>query len=333
MKKQNIKELLYKFAPIALFILNALSIILFLCGFVSIFYEKINVITIFEHFGNISGHTSYSNGEYLSLFIASILFVVFFIIMVIFLVRGFKSLQYALLTRVLDYKLEYVIKLRNDYVYTLLFSAIYVGFVSFLSVSKITFGGVLVFVLGLLALTALKFFLAISEDDADMSEVIKDTAKQLLLNVVFFATCAFLLIPSFEMVIQGYRHVAFLLPSEKAFSAFYVDALVCDIFVGVVAVLLYVATLVIFFISNRNTLKDGPAYRAKTKGSFIVYILTTIFIVFITVLNILACSSSLKFTSAQIFEQIRVTLLPCCLLSIVGLIIYALDFKKIKDEE
>ena len=333
MNKQSIKELTYKFAPIALFALNALTVLLFLTGFASIFYEKVNVITIFGHFANISGHNQYSNGEFLSLFLASILFVALFIVMVAFIVRGVKSLKYALLTRVLDFKREYVIKLRNDYVYTLLFAAIYVGFVSFLSASKISFIAIALFAIGLLVLTAVKFLLAYTEDDAKLEDVIQASAKQLLLNVVFFATCAFLLIPAFEMMIQGYRHVAFLLPSEKSFSAFYIDALICNIFVGVVAVLLYVGTLAIFFVSNRNTVFDGPIYRTKTKASFIVYILMTVFIVFVTALNVLVCTSTLKLTGAQLFEEIRVTLIPCVLLSIVGLINYALDFKKIKDEE
>ena len=333
MNRQSIKENLYKYAPIAVFALNALTVLLFLFCFASIFYEKINVITIFQHFGNISYHNRHSNGEFLSLFIASAFFVVIFIILVALLIKSINTLRYALLTRVLDFKLEYVIKIRNNYVYTLLFSAIYVAIVCFLSAAKVSFLAVLVFVIGLLVLTALKFFLALTEEDYPLEDIIKETAKQLLLNVVFFASCAFLLIPAFEMIIQGYRHVAFLLPSEKAFSAFYTDSLICNVFVGVVAVLVYAANLSMFFLSNRNTLREGPVYRSKTKSSFVVFIVTTVLLTLVTLFNVLVGISSLKLTFSQLLNLIRTTLIPCLLLSVVGLITYALDFKKIKDEE
>ena len=333
MNKQVVKEKLYKFAPITLCALNALTVLLFLFGFVSIFFEKINAITIFSHFANIGKVAPHAGAEYLSLFIASLLFVGLLVTMIVFLVRSVINLKYCLLTSVLDFKLEYVLKLRNIYVYSLFFCAIYVGFVSFLSASSISFLAVLVFVIGLLVLTELKFFLGYTEEEVVLSDLIKETAKQLLLNVVFFALCAFLLVPAFEMMIQGYRHISFLLPSQKAFSAFYTDSLIGGMLTGITCVAVYALSLTIFFISNRNNVYEGPLYRLKTKSSFIVFIVATVLLALTTLLTVLVGSSSLKLNFGEIFEVIRVTLLPALLLSIVGLVIYALDFKAIKDEE
>ena len=114
-------------------------------------------------------------------------------------------------------------------------------------------------------------------------------------------------------------------------TAYY--SLIGGMLTGITCVAVYALSLTIFFISNRNNVYEGPLYRLKTKSSFIVFIVATVLLALTTLLTVLVGSSSLKLNFGEIFEVIRVTLLPALLLSIVGLVIYALDFKAIKDEE
>lgn len=333
MNKENLKKLSYKFLPIILVALNALAIVLFAFGFASIFYEKVNLITIFSHLGNLSTKHAFSTGEISSLFILSVAFIGVFVALIALTVRSALLLRSCILTQTIDFKLEYIIKIKNILVLNLLLTAAYVALAGFLSSMEICATAIILFILGIIALTAVKFAVRFFSTNDEFSDVIKYTAKTLVVNVALFVLGLVVVIPAFEMIIEGYRHISFLLPSDEHFKAFYSKNLLFGVLGPVLCVILFVAMLVFFLLFNRNELTEGPKYRKFVKSGFVVFLILAIVTLLITIFCGISCSSTLHYTFGQTINVLRHYLIPALLTNAGLTVVFFMDFKEILDKE
>ena len=127
--------------------------------------------------------------------------------------------------------------------------------------------------------------------------------------------------------------VSYLLPSEVQFGAFYSTGLIFNLLVGVICLLAFGATLALFFINCTNDYVDGPVNRRIVKSSFILFLILTIAFALTLILCTISGFGSLNLTLGQWFNNVRATLIPALLFSIVGLVFFAIDFKIIRDAE
>ncbi|MBR2869985.1 MAG: hypothetical protein IKB98_01190 [Clostridia bacterium] len=332
MNKDNLKSLLYKIFPIALVSLIALNIVFFFFGYVGIAEENVNIATIFSHLGNISNHHTWSNAANVSLFISSIAFIGVLIGLIVVAVFSALTLRLCILTKTTDFKQEYIVKLRNYLILSLFITACYIGLVAFLLEASFSATAIILFILALIVITGLKvagFYF----ENLPLSDFITKSCKALLLNVIYLVLGATLLIPCIDMMINGYNMVSYLLPSESVYGAFYSTGLIFNLLVGVICLLAFGCTLALFFMNTRNDHVDGPVNRRIVKSSFILFLILTIAFAIVTLLCIISGLSALKLTFGQVLNNIRVTLLPALLLSVSGLVFFAIDFKIIRDSE
>lgn len=333
MNKENLKQLVYKYLPIALVAINALTIVLFLIGFASNNSSSVNIISIFSHLGGLNSVHEFSLPYAGRLFAISLVFIGVLVALITLAVFTVFVLRTCIQTQVVDFKLEYILRIKKLYVISLLITACYVAFATFLGETSINFLAYIVFVLAIVVLSACKFVVYFfGKEDLSLNDAIVKAARTLIYNVCFFGLGLVLLMPAIQMISEGYSHISWLLPSEKTFEAFYVHNLFFNLFIGVFCIGFFAVTMILFVMHNTIDFQK-KTYRQRTKLAFVFGILILAIILVFGALAVVLATTSVKLESVLLVDLLRSLFIPCLLFFVAHFVYIAIDYKKVKDEE
>ena len=333
MNKENAKILLYKYLPLVLVAANVLTILLFLVGFATIYGANVNVITFFGHLTSLNERLMWSLSDKLALFALSVAFVIALVIMIAFTVKAFLLWRTCALTQVIDFKLEYILKLKNIFSYVMVTAASYVMLAAFLGSMSVSFLAIITFVLAILVITATKFCLYYTgKEELAFSDVIVKTAYQLVYNVIFFGLCLVLAKPAIAMISTAYSHITWLLPSDAYFKAFYNYNLFFELFTGFFCIIFFIITMIEFVLNTKNDLPRKD-YRIRAKLAFGLHIVILSLVVVFIGLTFLFSTSAANLGINGAINLIRSIYGPCLLFFVAYFMHIVVAFKKVKDEE
>lgn len=332
MNKENAKISLYKYLPIILVATNALTILLFLFGFVNIYHSNVNVFTFVGHILGITEKLNWSLSEKLSLCALSIAFVIVLIILIVFALRSFFIWKTCSLTQIIDFKLEYILKLKNIFSWAIVTVASYVMLGVFIG-AKVSFLAFIIFVIAILLISAVKFCLFYtSKEDLSLSDAVAKAIIQLIYNVIFFGLCLTLAKPALSMISNGYIHVSWLLPSDAYYKPFYNYNLFFELLTGIFCLVFFIITMMEFVLNTRNDLPRKD-YRIRTKIAFGLHIVILALILIFIGLTFFFATGPVNLGIDGAINFVKSIFAPCFIFYLTYFFHIIAAFKKVKDEE
>ena len=333
MNNENAKITLYKYLPIILVIANALTILLFLIGFANSYNSNVNVITFVGHILGITEQLKWALADKLALCVLGGAFAIALIIMIILSLRAFFIWRTCALTQIVDFKLEYILKIKNIFSWVIVTAASYTMLAVFLGSAKVSVLAIAIFVIAIILITATKYCLfSTAKEELTRSEVIAKTINQLIYNVIFFGLCLTLAKPAIQMITTGYTHVSWLLPSDAYYKPFYNYNLFFELATGIFCLVLFVITMAEFLLNTRNDL-ERKDYRIRTKLSFGLHIVILLLILTFGGLTFLFATGPANLGIDGAINFVKAIYGPCFLFYFAYFMHIIAAFKKVKDEE
>ena len=332
MNKENAKISLYKYLPIILVATNALTILLFLCGFVNIYNSNVNALTFVGHVLGVTQKLNWALSEKVSLCALSIAFVIVLIILLVLAIRSFFVWRTCALTQIVDFKLEYILKLKNIFAWAIVAVASYVMLGVFIG-AKVSLLAIAIFVIAILLISAVKFCLFYTgKEDLSRSDAIAKAITQLIYNVIFFGVCLTIAKPALSMISNGYIHVSWLLPSDAYYKPFYNYNLFFELLTGIFCLVFFIITMMEFVLNTRNDLPRKD-YRIRTKIAFGLHIVILAIILIFIGLTFLFATGPVNLGINGAINFVKAIFAPCFIFYFTYFLHIIAEFKKVKDEE